>query len=685
MMAQKAASEDSVLILLSANSPNNVTFPERRIILTQSQPKVLIGRSSNRSAMGLTPAIDNCYFDSPVMSREHAEIEADIPQQVVRIRDACSMHGTLLNGETLEADVAQPLVSGDKITFGSSVYRNEKTFKPATVTVGMEFQLRGQADQSPSRVFTVPDDCSTDENEPLDDNASLKVPTFGHRDVNTRRTGQRDALHQIDGINEVELIQVDSSSDSDSDMQSDAVPHDYISIVSDDGGQDDEDSVAMAADVDDEESISFTDDEETSSTPASPGESVDRDENSPANSAGDRSPSWNSVSTDTPSEHDDEQPASGNNSEDEQGVFLYDTESEQMDDIDPVDTGFLLSPQPVVYHRAYQPPQTPAAPQQFTLPSIDTAVHSQQAIPPHFNCQLPPVMLMPRQPSPSDAVLPVARPHHGSEDDSIVTVKSLGLKSGKYDYFEAREQNKITAAHHIPLITGDHLPATSSATEIGYTSTPAFDKNAHTVFMPQVPWHLERRISSQGGEGSLLSSHEPIPLLPVDATSTGLPKETSEMDIEDQDRSLPPWATSSARQLFWKEERESFRAKIDAFRAASEEAPRAAERSGASKHAVEGKRKAAEISEETEQQLAWHQQSTSDQSAECRSPAPVQPEIEMDLSTLSFHETREQDFTAARPTKMRKIAERIGYAALGGATVGAMVLTSLIYTAPNFA
>lgn len=708
-MAQKAADEDSVLILLSAKSPNNLTFPERRILLTPSQPKVLIGRSSNRLAMGLIPAIDNGYFDSPVMSREHAEIEADIPKQVVRIRDAGSMHGTLLNGKTLETGVSRPLVSNDKVTFGSSVYRNQKTFNPTTVTVGMEFQLRGQADQSPSRVFTVPDDCSTDENEPLDDNAPLKLPTFSYQEVNTRRTEQRDAVHQFDGI-----IEIDSSFDSDSDMPSDAAPHDCISIVSSDDGHDDVDSGAMVADLDDDdESISLTDDEETSSAPATPVESIDLEEFSLADNVRDSSQSWNSVSTDTHSEHADQQPISGHNSEDEQGVFLYETESEEVDDIDPVDAEFVPGTQPMVYHSTYQPPEAAAPPRQFTLPSIDTAVHSQPAIPPQFNCQLPPVMLMqpmPRQPSPSDAVLPVARPHHGSEDDSVVTVQSLGLKSGKHDYFQAREQNKITVAHSrnhfapdanafvldssdtvtndesaIPLINGDNLPAVSSATEIGYTSTPSFDNEAHTVIMPQVAQPLNGRMNSQDSEEPSGSLHEPISLAAEDTISTEPPKETSEMDIEDQDHSLPPWATSSARKLFSKEQRDASRAKLDSFRAAQVKVPRAAERPETPKRAVKGKRKAADISEETEQELVWHEQSASDQWAVRGSPAPVQPEIEMDLSTLSFHDTPEPGSTAVRPTKMRKIAERVGYAALGGATVGAMVLTSLIYTAPNFA
>lgn len=60
--------------------------------------------------------------------------------QVVRVRDVNSMHGTLLNNELLEGDFGRPLAAGDEITFGSAVYRNQKTFQPATVIVDMEFR-----------------------------------------------------------------------------------------------------------------------------------------------------------------------------------------------------------------------------------------------------------------------------------------------------------------------------------------------------------------------------------------------------------------------------------------------------------------------------------------------------------------------------------------------------------------
>lgn len=75
----------TVLIILSTKTPSSVTHPERRVVLTQSRPVLKIGRSSNRSSLGLTPMLNNGYFDSPVMSRDHAEIIADIPAHVGNI------------------------------------------------------------------------------------------------------------------------------------------------------------------------------------------------------------------------------------------------------------------------------------------------------------------------------------------------------------------------------------------------------------------------------------------------------------------------------------------------------------------------------------------------------------------------------------------------------------------------
>lgn len=655
------------------------------------------------------------------------------------------MHGTYLNDEPLDTEVARPLVVGDEVTFGSSVYRNQRTFKPATVTVGIEFQTAlvlvtfhearttlmvhysGQADHSPSRVFTVPDDCSTDENEALDDNAPQKIPTYiSEQEINPWReemNEQHDVVRQIDGI-----IEIESTSESDSD----ALPHDSISILSGDGDHDVMDAGDLAAefDDDDDESISLTDDEETSSAPASPVESIDLDDLDLEDNDGGRSPSWNSVSTDPYSEHVAEQPPSGHNSEDEQGVFLYDSESEEIDDIDPIDVDFDPYAQPAIYqiHQSQYPPAQTTLPTQSVpsghpiLPSISTAVSQQDYR--DFSCQLAPVLQpAPRQPSPSDAVLPVGRRHHGSEDDCVVTVKSLGRKSGKPDFFEAREQNKIKMAHSgafhgpgsnpfaqkasdtanidkdlpRPVTEGSLQCPTSSSTEVEHPSASASyeeaqpepnpQHGAHTAPMQQPFAGFSAQMKDQGNQPLLRSPYDYMSPTLEEALLAAPLEETSEMDIQVQEAIDPAWTAASADELFQMKQLAQIRTKqASGCHLDSPEAPMATERSEPRKDATKGKRKAADISETTEEERIWNELSAGGLvSDETSSPAPVQPDIEMDLSRLSFHNTSEQGSTAVRPTKMRKIAERVGYAALGGATVGAMVLTSLIYTAPNFA
>lgn len=109
-------------------------------------------------------------------------------------------------------------------------------------------------------------------------------------------------------------------------------------------------------------------------------------------------------------------------------------------------------------------------------------------------------------------------------------------------------------------------------------------------------------------------------------------------------------------------------------------------------NANKGKRKAAEISEESPAEYRWDFSSkdnskavtsaeklpsssyTAVSSSKDQTPLPSPPPSPEEVTTLE-----------QRPTKkIKRIAERVGYAALGGVSVGAMVLTSLIYTAPDF-
>jgi hypothetical protein len=58
---------------------------------------------------------------------------------------------------------------------------------------------------------------------------------------------------------------------------------------------------------------------------------------------------------------------------------------------------------------------------------------------------------------------------------------------------------------------------------------------------------------------------------------------------------------------------------------------------------------------------------------------PVEAEAEPEVDTTAAVPER-----PAKRARMMRVAERLGYAALGGVTAGAMIVGTLIYTAPTF-
>lgn len=93
---QSAAEPGAILALL----PMNGTF-ERKQISLPFYPEVLrIGRQTNAKTM---PTPLNGYFDSKVLSRQHAEVWADRNGKVW-IRDVKSSNGTFVNGQRLSPE-----------------------------------------------------------------------------------------------------------------------------------------------------------------------------------------------------------------------------------------------------------------------------------------------------------------------------------------------------------------------------------------------------------------------------------------------------------------------------------------------------------------------------------------------------------------------------------------------------
>jgi pSer/pThr/pTyr-binding forkhead associated (FHA) protein len=94
-------SQYAVVLVLS---PLNGSF-ERKSLIVPFAPEVLkLGRQTNSRTV---PAPNNGYFDSRVLSRQHAEVWADRQTGRVWIKDSQSSNGTYINDKRLSSDNAE--------------------------------------------------------------------------------------------------------------------------------------------------------------------------------------------------------------------------------------------------------------------------------------------------------------------------------------------------------------------------------------------------------------------------------------------------------------------------------------------------------------------------------------------------------------------------------------------------
>ncbi|KAI1085039.1 hypothetical protein F5B20DRAFT_575508 [Whalleya microplaca] len=175
--------EDAVTVtLLSRNTTGSYSagFPERRFVLSRHAPSVPIGRASKVPSKGFVAAKDNAWFDSPVMSRQHAElvVSFDATPKAVFIKDIGSLHGTFhtpndasKKRSRIEQDQSVKLSNGDILQFGIDIFRSKETFPPCSVDFLVEENNKPlntavcNPEQSPNRVFTVPDDDIDDDED----------------------------------------------------------------------------------------------------------------------------------------------------------------------------------------------------------------------------------------------------------------------------------------------------------------------------------------------------------------------------------------------------------------------------------------------------------------------------------------------------------------------------------------
>nr|CAD11383.1 putative protein [Neurospora crassa] len=170
-------------ISLTQHPHTDHPFSRRYIVLDKQNPTLKIGRSSKLAAKGFVPSSQNGWYDSPVMSRQHAEIIADFTQKRLKLRDLGSLHGTYINksDQRLEKDEQVEIKDGDNIRFGVDVMR-KTTFPPTIVKVGLEYieVPKAKLEQDTTRprassTFKVPD-VSDSDMEYQDEDSNIEPP-----------------------------------------------------------------------------------------------------------------------------------------------------------------------------------------------------------------------------------------------------------------------------------------------------------------------------------------------------------------------------------------------------------------------------------------------------------------------------------------------------------------------------
>ncbi|KAM5352253.1 hypothetical protein ACJ41O_004976 [Fusarium nematophilum] len=158
---------DEVLVTLSSvDPPSDFPFPDRRFFLTKEKPTMEIGRTSKRNA-SYEASKNNAWFDSAVMSRKHAHFNLDVDKQKVYIKDTGSLHGTFKNGERLGRNIPFILTTGDRLRFGISIDRGKERYPPCTLEARLKFGTVDPDDRP--KVFRVPDDTDVEDSGSEDD------------------------------------------------------------------------------------------------------------------------------------------------------------------------------------------------------------------------------------------------------------------------------------------------------------------------------------------------------------------------------------------------------------------------------------------------------------------------------------------------------------------------------------
>ncbi|KAK8073529.1 hypothetical protein PG994_004428 [Apiospora phragmitis] len=556
------ADEAKVFVTLtSSNSGPHSNIQTRRIALRHDIPE-RVGRASKVATKGFVSTGDNAWFDSPVMSRTHAELIAHLDTKKLFIKDIGSLHGTFISkndtpnheNRLVEHDLAE-LASGDKIRFGIEILRGRDTFPPCEVDVTMEWP--NSAASLPERAastnhFTVPD---AEDDDMLSDGGSVMgmekedftLPDINQPDqsmvvdltqeANPIATGRTrsdviDLTSEIDdedrssihgyspeprsnwpsqpaspamSVHDLEATQeaydpghsqdtnVSATASTNQSSETSGVSvelHQPPEVISDlvarhpgtlegvggpmplplyfDSEDDDEDEDSLMSDeLDRHDEFSDSDIEENGDMVSHSWSSDDEDElldehtNSDDSDDSDDSEGEDASNLDEPCNSDILSSSDAESDAIETSIFDKTSTSTQS----PKSSPMAISTKPAFELEPVCPGHLPRA---IFNSHLDGEPLPATAPPNLVNN----VTAIARQPSPSDAAM-VKMPAPGPKPGGKTTAQVLGEKTGKFEYFAARDQNKETVqAGPPPLITLSQYPTDQVMQNINLVGNP---------------------------------------------------------------------------------------------------------------------------------------------------------------------------------------------------------------------
>ncbi|KAK4251745.1 hypothetical protein C7999DRAFT_27823 [Corynascus novoguineensis] len=696
-MSTTPQSNKTVVLSLSTDpsSGSDVLFPERHITFHPGKDNIVIGRASKVSVKGYVAGIENAWFHSPVMSRHHAQLFARMDCNKVEIKDLGSLHGTFLNGdERVPDDDFRELKDGDVIRFGAPIWRGTEQFMPTTVKVGLAFP-----NHDGTSTFQVPDESDDDasDDDRSSDSEIRKPGTKAHRPTaqgtstlaNATVTPTIDLTGEHCGQGSRHVIDLSTPRGSptriyeDEDMagvlenRSDEVEHavrDHEATIHELAGRADHEDVRDTTGTPDEvvddpydsfeleallprehdsNSVSAETDDDSHMDDLYEGPTYEQSVHSESTSdeGMDASNDLDGLSS-SESVHDSEMDFEDYPSD--EGGFDSSSETDWRTRL-PQSTELMTFPEiePLVKSLS-QTPVVPAPSQTSFkgngVASIDWLLNSDKP--------QPPALMHPQDPS---TTAPSPR-----------TAEALGARTGKVDYFLAREQNKLA----LELQKACARP--TSVQDLCNDDEPA-DESRDYKFGPAA--HMSSPQSMVGGVGEC-SRRTYVGISDIVDMCQPNPSEVgSNRKTELAPPTPPPAEEQHLRSLDHNHELTQNAGITQAAFAAQEEEGLQRSRGGK-------KRKANDISSTTQEELEW-----AISAARAAEPAFSNPHEEPVNQLLKASEQGEKSSPISvsqtlerhpKRAKLMRIAERLGYAALGGVTAGAMIVGTLIYTAPTF-